>query len=185
DHDDHDDHDHGQVGDVDPHAWIDPQIAIAWVDDIETALSQADPDNSDTYAANAAATIASLNALDDEIAAQLADLSQRTLVVPHDAYHYFGVRYDLPASGSISFSDATTPGPDRIAALQDLIRENDITCVLSDPQSRREWVDLVREGTDANTALADPLGTAYAQGPDHYAATLRGLANAYAACLAD
>jgi zinc transport system substrate-binding protein len=64
-----------------------------------------------------------------------------------------------------------------------LIRENNITSVISDPQSRSEWVELVRDGTDANTALADPLGAAYPRGADHYAATIRGLADAYATCL--
>lgn len=124
-----------------------------------------------------------MTALDEKIATKLAGLPQTTLVAPHDAYQNFGNRYGLPDSGSISVSDATTPGPDRIAALQYLVRDKNITCVLSDPQSRSEWVDLVREGTNANTTVADPLGAAFPQGADHYAATLRGLADAYYTCL--
>jgi len=87
------------------------------------------------------------------------------------------------AVGAITLSDAQTPSPNKIAQLQDMVRDQGVACVLSDPQSRREWVDLVREGSGARTALADPMGTAYPVGPDHYVQTLRGIADAYADCL--
>ena len=41
-HDDHDDEEHS--GD-DPHLWLDPENAIAWLDAIASALSEADPEN--------------------------------------------------------------------------------------------------------------------------------------------
>lgn len=187
--DDHDhDHDHAHDEDhdraaIDPHAWLDPTAAAVWVQVIADELTKLDPDNADTYQANAQAAAARLDTLNQEITAQLADVPRAPLLVPHDAYHYFGHRYDVEALGTISLSDATTPSPDAIAALQNLVREDNVQCVLSDPQSRTAWIDLVREGSTTRTAFADPLGTNIAPGPDHYAATLREVSAAYVACL--
>jgi hypothetical protein len=44
-------------------------------------------------------------------------------------------------------------------------------------------MDLVRDGSSARTAIADPMGTAFAPGPDHYEQTVRAIAAAYALCL--
>jgi zinc transport system substrate-binding protein len=185
DHDDHghDDHGHDDDSVLDPHAWLNPQVAMVWTRHIALALRSLDPENEAAYLANADATVARLIQLDQEIAAQMADLPRGGILVPHDAYQYFGQRYDVPAVGTISLSDAASPNPAQIAELRDLVREDGISCVLSDPQTRREWVDLVRDGSNARTAIADPMGTAFAPGPDHYEQTLRAIAAAYAQCL--
>ncbi|MDA9208371.1 zinc transporter, partial [Octadecabacter sp.] len=73
--------------------------------------------------------------------------------------------------------------PDRVEELQELVSEKNVSCVLSDPQTRSEWSDLIREGTDAGTALADATGGTLDAGPSQYQGTLINLANAYAACL--
>jgi ABC-type Zn2+ transport system substrate-binding protein/surface adhesin len=85
----------------------------------------------------------------------------RGILVPHDAYQYFGQRYDVQAVGTISLSDAASPNPAQIDELR----------------------DLVREGSSACTAISDPMGTAFAPGPEHYEQTLRAIAADYAQCL--
>jgi len=123
--------------------------------------------------------------LDQDIMAQLAGLNDLRFMVPHDAYQYFGARYGVTAVGAITLSDGQTPSPAKIAELQADVRSQDVVCVLSEPQARRELSDLVREGTDARTAIVDPLGGTIDAGPDHYAQTLTALAAAYVACLSD
>lgn len=183
----HDDHDHGHDDHSDdhiddPHAWLDPQVAMVWVDQIAQALSDADPDNAMTYRANAARSVAELTALEADISA-LLDIAPQPFLVPHDAYQYFGVRFGHPATAAIALNDAAAPTPDDITALQSMVAELNVTCVLSDPQARREWSDLVREGTPTRTAVVDPMGGNIPTGPDHYRDTMLGLARAYADCL--
>lgn len=192
DHDEGDDHDDTHAHDhnddhastrTDPHAWLNPDVAAVWVGAIASALAAQDPANAASYQANAAAAQARLAALTAEIEAQMDATADAPLLVPHDAYRYFGTRFSRRAIGAISLSDAVAPTPDVVADLQDLVRDTPVACVLSDPQSRPEWVDLVRNDTPARTALADPMGTSFAPGPDHYAQTLRAMATAYADCL--
>ncbi len=73
----------------------------------------------------------------------MADLPRGGILVPHDAYQYFGQRYDVPAVGTISLSDAASPNPAQIAELCGLVREYCINCVLSDSQTGRESVGRV------------------------------------------
>jgi len=180
--DDHHDHDHG---DIDPHAWLSPDVASAWLAIIANTLSEADPDNAAAYQANATTAQADLVTLKVEITAMLEPVRGRPYIVPHDSLQYFETAFDMPAAGAIALYDATTPGPQRVRAVQDRIAEDNIACVLTDPQVTPVWADLVREGTEAKTAMADPLGGAIAPGPDHHAQTLRAMAGALVACLSD
>lgn len=159
--------DHGDDHIDDPHAWLDPQVAIIWVGHIAQALSDADPDNAATYRANAGKTIADLTALEAEITTML-DIAPQPFLVPHDAYQYFGVRFGHPATAAISLNDAAAPTPDDITALQSMVADLNVACVLSDSQARREWSDLVREGTPAQTAVVDPVGSTIPTGADRY-----------------
>lgn len=192
-HDDHahDDHAHGHDHadgahvheGTDPHAWLDPAVAKAWVGHIAEALSAADPANAAAYLENATAAQAEFAALSDQIQAQLEPFSGRNFIVPHDAYQYFETRFALPAAGAITLSDAGTPGPSRIVALRDQIAAGGIVCVLTDPQTSDEWSALLREGADVKTAQVDPDGTGLQPGPDLYPAIITGIATALADCL--
>jgi zinc transport system substrate-binding protein len=197
-HDDHghDDHDHAEDhahddaghdhdhGDTDPHAWLSPAVATAWLGHIAETLAAADPANAEAYRANAAAAAANLAALEAELAAQLAPVAGRAFVVPHDAYQYFETTFALPASGAIALSDAASPGPARIAELRDRVGAGDIACILTDPQTNPDWSAVLRETGVANTAEVDADGTNVTPGPDAHATILRGIATALADCLA-
>lgn len=183
-HDDHghDDHAHDH-GDFDPHAWTDPQVAQVWVAAIAAALSDADPENAATYAANAKTAITALAELDEAIAVSLEGLSDRAYVLPHDGYQYFEVRYGLTAQASISGSDARTPGPAQIAEIREELTENNVVCVFSDAEIGENWANLIIEGTDIRTAHIDAVGAGLEQGPALYAEMMTRLANQFDACL--
>jgi zinc transport system substrate-binding protein len=183
-HDDHghDDHAHAH-GANDPHVWLSPANAALWLDLIAARLSAADPANAGAYFANAAAGKAELAVMETEIAAILDPLRGGRFVVFHDAYQYFEAAFDFPASGAISLSDATDPSPARIAEIQARVAGEGIACVLSEPQFNPGIVAVVMEGTEARTAVLDPLGTALEPGAALYPAMMRGLAASLAGCL--
>lgn len=180
-HDDHG-HDHGH-GAHDPHAWLSSDNGAVWLNAIAAQLSAADPDNAGTYYANAAAAKEELDTLRTEINAILDPVRGRNFIVFHDAYQYFETSFGLPASGAISISDATDPSPARIAAIQARVKEEDVTCVLSEPQFDPKIVAAVMDGSEARTGVLDPLGSDLEPGSDLYGAVLRNLAVALADCL--
>ena len=184
DHKHHNDHDHDH-GEFDPHAWLSPDNAALWLTAIAEALAQADPAQADLYRANAVDGVAQIDALRDQIAAQLAPVRGRGFVVFHDAYQYFEHTFGIPALGAISLSDATPPSPARLVEIRDGIAQSGARCVLAEPQFDPRLVATVAEGQPLKTGVLDPLGSAFAPGPDLYADMMRGLAQALADCLAD
>ncbi|GAW35159.1 high-affinity zinc uptake system protein ZnuA precursor [Roseovarius sp. A-2] len=186
-HDDHGHDDHGHEGHDhgahDPHAWLSPDNGAVWLNTIAARLSAADPDNAGNYFANAAAGRDELAALSTEINGILDPVRGRNFIVFHDAYQYFEQAFDIPASGAVSMSDASDPSPSRIAEVQARVREQGVTCVLSEPQFNPGIVAAVMDGSEARTGVLDPLGSNLQPGPDLYGKVLRNLATALAGCL--
>lgn len=175
-----DGHSHGAE---DPHAWLSPVNAAHWLDLIAADLARLDPANAATYRANAARGQADLAALTAEVNATLAPHRGARFVVFHDAYQYFETAFDLPATGALSVSDATDPSPARVAEIGARIARDRIDCVLSEPQFNPGLVAAVQGGTPARTAVLDPLGAAFAPGPQLYGQMMRAIAQALAGCL--
>ena len=183
DHADHDEHDGHHHDGVDPHIWLDPVNAIAMVRKIADVLSADDPANADRYAANAAATIAELEKLVDEVSAELAPLHDTQYVVFHDAYRYFEERFGLHAAGSITISPEITPGAERIHEIRDRVKHLGATCVFAEPQFEPRLISVVLEGSNAKSGTIDPLGAGLADGPDLYFNLIRNMAASMRDCL--
>lgn len=178
--DHHDGHAHEGV---DPHAWLSPENAALWLNAIAAALSAADPENAGAYYANASAGRAELDALTQEVAGILEPVQGRNFIVFHDAYQYFEEAFAFPAAGAISMSDASDPSPARIAEIQGRVAEQNVTCVLSEPQFAPGIVAAVMDGSAARTATLDPLGSGFTPGPALYPQLIRNLALKLAECL--
>ncbi|MCX7300937.1 MAG: zinc ABC transporter substrate-binding protein [Rhodobacterales bacterium] len=176
------DHDHAHEG-ADPHAWLSPEVATVWLGHIAETLATADPTNADTYQANAAAAQASLASLKSYLTTKLGPVQGRPYVVPHDAYQYFEMAFAMPAAGAITLSDASAPGPARISELMATISEENVTCILTDPDTSDEWSALLSEGSVTKTARTDPDGISMDPGPGLYAAILTNITNALVTCL--
>ena len=193
DHDDHDDHDHGKHkkkddhddhagheghdhGEHDPHAWLSPSIAKAWLNLIAAKLSEVDPNNASTYFSNASSAIKDLDTLSDEINKILDPIRKEKFVVFHDAYQYFENHFNISASGAISLGDASDPSPARLKEIKERVEKEDIHCVLAEPQYNEGLVKAVIEGTHANNAIIDPLGVSLEIGPNLYDKLIRNLA---------
>ena len=113
----------GPSGEQDPHFWLNPVMAIRYVQNIRDALSRIDPAGEKTFGANADAYIARLRELDGWIAAQVANIpaEKRSLVTNHESFGYFADRYDFRIIGTVipSVSTEATPTARQLARLVD------------------------------------------------------------------
>ncbi len=110
----------------DPHFWLDPNLAMAYVETIRAGLTAADPAGGELYAANAAAYTAELQALDAWIREQIETIppERRLLVTNHESFGYFADRYGLTVVGALatSVSAGAAPSAQQVAELVDQIR---------------------------------------------------------------
>ncbi len=173
-----------EEGEIDGHLFLDPRNAQVIAAAVAQQLATLDPANAATYTANATALAGELQALDSELAAQLAPLRDRPFVVFHDAYQYFEQRYGLAAIGSITVSPDQQPGARRLAEIRDKIAGLQAVCVFAEPDFQPALIDTLVAGSSARTGVLDPEGTALPADASSYAALLRDLARNLIACLA-
>ena len=181
-HDDHDDHEGHAHGEHDPHAWLSPKIAKVWLNSIAAKLSEVDPDNAATYFSNAKSARDNIDALVSEVNSIIDPIREKKFVVFHDAYQYFEKDFGISASGAISLGDASDPSPSRLAEIRKRVVDEAVECVLAEPQYKQGLVKAVVEGTNANTAVIDPLGVKLETGPSLYENLIRNLATNLAKC---
>jgi ABC-type Zn uptake system ZnuABC Zn-binding protein ZnuA len=111
---------------TDPHAWLDPNNVIVYVDNIREGLTQYDPDGAEFYETNASAYTDQLTELDAWINGQVAQIEpqRRVLVTNHEAFGYFAERYGFRVVGAIipSFSSDSSPSAQQMADLIEQIK---------------------------------------------------------------
>lgn len=179
-HDGHDEHHHG---DYDPHAWLDPVNAKRWANEIAQVLSATDSSNAETYEQNAEAFAESMDELTASLNERAARLEGIRFIVFHDAYQYFERRFDIPAAGAISISDASDPSPARIREIQALVSELGVTCAFTEPQYNPGLVDTVFEDSRVKTVgVMDPLGVDLEVGSGQYPQLIKKLMSSLEQC---
>ena len=172
---------------ADPHAWLDPKTATAWLRAIASALGQADPQNAVRYDANAAKGAERIAEAVVKVEAVLAPFraeGQPPFAVYHDAYGAFEARFGLTA---IPFADhdGDVPGPGSVAAFRARLEAEGVRCLFLEPQRDPRRAAALAEGLDVTVRVLDPLGAQLAPGPDLYPALIEQLAQDLAGCLGE
>ena len=156
---------------------------LAWLDVIADVLAEKDPENAGLYRDNAKAGQAEIIAAAAQIKSDLVSVRDKPFVVFHDAYQYFETGFGLPAAGAISLSDASDPSPARIAEIRDVVTDQHVTCVLSEPQFNPGLVASVVGTSDIKSLVIDPLGTEVPLGADFYTNFLSNTGRIFKDCL--
>ncbi len=172
---------------VDPHWWQDPRNAIAAVTRIRDVMSTADPDGRAAYAANAAAYVARLRALDGAIARCMRSIpaSRRKLVTDHDALGPYAERYAIAVVGTVvpARSTQAQASAGEVARLVRTIRAAGVTTIFPQRAANAKLSRAVARdaGAKVGPALyADTLGAAGSRGAT-YIGSLRFNTRALAA----
>lgn len=97
--------------DPNPHTWTNIPFMIDNAAVVADSLIAADPDGTDTYTANRDAYVAELQALDAATITALGTIPEddRTLVVYHDSWSYFGKNYGFEVLGALQAVDFSEP----------------------------------------------------------------------------
>ena len=140
-HDDQHGHDHGEG---DPHFWLNPRMVVHYVNQIANGLIAADPDNARVYLENADAYIEKLEALDSYITDTLAGIpgERRVIVTFHDAFGYFGTRYEFDVQAFVGGHGGDV-SPDDISRVLDLVDDQGLQGVFAEPQFTADALEQV------------------------------------------
>jgi len=118
-------------GKSNPHAWMGLDNALIYIDNIQAALSQQDPDNAATYAANADAYKARLRDTLEPLRAQVAAIpeGQRWLVTCEGAFSYLARDFGMKELYLWPMNADQVGTPQQVRAVIDGVRANNIPVV--------------------------------------------------------
>lgn len=118
-------------GKSNPHAWMGLDNALIYIENIQAALSQQDPDNAATYAANADAYKASLLDTLEPLRAQVAAIpeDQRWLVTCEGAFSYLARDFGMKERYLWPMNADQVGTPQQVRAVIDGVRANNIPVV--------------------------------------------------------
>ena len=118
-------------GKPNPHAWMSPKNALVYVENIRRAFVELDPDNADTYNANAAAYSEQLQGIDKTLQAELSKLpeNQRYLVSCEGAFAYLANDYNLGEIYIWPINAEQQSTPKQLKAVVDQVKANQVPAV--------------------------------------------------------
>jgi manganese/iron transport system substrate-binding protein len=122
------------TGKPNPHAWMSPDTALIYVDNIRDAFVEHDPANAATYKANAEAYKATIRATIDPIRAELQAVPEdrRWLVTSEGAFSYLARDFGLKEAFIWPINADQQGTPQQVRKVIDIIRENSIPVVFSE-----------------------------------------------------
>lgn len=155
------------VIDNNPHLWMDPVYARAYVAKIRDALIASDPANAARYRAASADYDRQLIALTARTRAKIATIppSHRTMIVFHNAFDYYARRFGLKIVGAIEPIAGAEPNPSHMADLIRLARAEHVRAVFAEHEySDKLAITLAASAGGLRVAFLydDSLGTAFA-----------------------
>ncbi len=137
------------TGSPDPHVWMNPEGAIAYLEVIAAELSQLVPEHQETFAANLSRGTAEIRATAEELQHRFATLpdSARTLITSEAAFLYFADFFGLDHDAIWGSNDEEEGTPGQIARVVDLIRAQGITVAFHESTISDRHVRAVAEET--------------------------------------
>lgn len=166
----------------DYHTWLDPINAKHMVYTIKTELSKVFPDYIEKFDTNTSLLLAELDHLHLTNISKLTGIDGNSYILFHDAYQYFEHRYGLSSAGVMLLGERM-PTIRHVRYMREILDDEDVKCVFSEPQINPDLIDVVTEGRVVRRVELDPLGFRLTKGPEMYVALIENLVDGFVACL--
>ena len=146
---------HDRVGN--PHIWLDPELAKTGIDNLVRVLVKADPRGESLYRKHEAAYFVRLDSLSQVIQSEVATLQDKRFISFHDAWPYFCRRFGLQVLATVEPIPGQEPSAKQLARMVDLIRQEHIKVVSTEPQMPSALPDMLAKETGVKVVSLNPL----------------------------
>jgi manganese/iron transport system substrate-binding protein len=139
------------TGKPNPHAWMSPEAALVYVENIRKAFAAQDPDNAEAYARNAAAYSEKIKATVEPIRAEIASIPEerRWLVTSEGAFSYLARDFGLKELYLWPINADQQGTPQQVRKVIDAVRANNIPAVFSESTISASPAEQVARETGA------------------------------------
>lgn len=154
----------GNEGQVNPHAFLDPNVGMKMAKNTRDALIKVDPDHKDAYEDNAKAYLKKLKDIDKEYKEKISDIPKkdRVLMTSERAYQYMTERYGLDAGFIWEIDTEETGTPDQIKSAVKFVNNHDAPALFVESNVDSRPMETVSKETGVKIAgrlfYSDELG---------------------------
>ncbi len=120
-------HDHG---DVNPHIWIDPILAIEQAENIKKTLINLSPEKKETFETNFEALKKDLLKIDESFQEMVENVPKKEFLISHDAYSYWEKRYGLEQLSVSGLSPSQEPTQKQLEDIIQTAKDHHLTYML-------------------------------------------------------
>ena len=150
----------------DPHAWMDVNLGLQYIENIKDAFIKLDPENKDAYIQNHKIYHDKLAELDKYILYRIKEIpaKNRVIITTHDAFTYYGERYGIKLEalmGISTESDATSQDMIRVSKA---IKNFNVPALFLESTINPKIVQQI--ASDNNVAIGGELFTDSMGGPE-------------------
>ena len=137
----------GDEDEWDPHVWLSPFCYAQQGETVAEALAERYPEYETELLANAAALEQQLSALQEELTAELSDLSCRELITFHDGFSYFAQAFDLTIAAAVEEEEGAETPARELRALCALVEERKIPAVFAERNGSQNASSVISSET--------------------------------------
>lgn len=157
---------------ADPHAWMNAKNGLTYIENIKKALVEADPVNKEFYIANYEKYRNEITELDKYIETEIKKIpeTKRMLVTSHDAFAYYGKRYNIRLNALKGIStEAETQTSDMIRVAK-AIRESGVPAIFIESTINPQVIQQIARDNNVKIGgelFADSIGAEDSEGPTY------------------
>lgn len=139
----------GKETQVDPHAWLDVQNAVKYVDVITKQVIERDPDNRDYYLSNQSAYVKELHDLDQyaKDAVNTIPQDKRIMVTSEGAFKYFAKAYGFESAFIWEINTDSQGTPEQMSRIINIIEENQVPALYLETSVNPKTMETVSAET--------------------------------------
>ncbi|MBY3622362.1 metal ABC transporter substrate-binding protein [Acinetobacter sp. CUI P1] len=139
----------GKETQEDPHAWLDVQNAIKYVDIITKRVIEKDPDNKEFYLNNQSEYVKKLNELDQyaKEAVEKVPQEKRILVTSEGAFKYFSKAYGFESAFIWEINTDSQGTPEQMKNIINIIDENQVPALYLETSVNPKTMETISNET--------------------------------------
>jgi zinc transport system substrate-binding protein len=161
----------GGDGEINPHTWLDPFLAMRSVTNILKTLQGLDPRHGDSYSRNAAVFLQRLRDIDRKMGASLQPVTQRAFITYHDAFPYFAKHFHLNLAGVVERIPEVPPSARELVQLFQIIRRDHVHAIFTELIDPPRLARQIAKDASLTLAALDTIETGPAD-PSFYEKTM-------------
>lgn len=164
--------DPGSEHEVNPHAFLDPRVGMAYTQNILDGLVAADPDHADAYTARAKNYSDQLREIDREYIDTVATIApeHRTLVTSENAFQYMNERYGLRGLYIWAIDTGDLGSPAQVSQLIQDLKQNPVPALFVESNVDSRPMETVANESATpifGEVFSDELGGAGSEGASY------------------